>query len=78
MSGWQAAIRRVSEMMTERATRGEPSDSIRIDFDRQLGQRLVDLEVTVGGSTAGVHHALGNALVVEMRDLLAKYEIFQE
>ena len=44
----------------------------------QLGQRLVALEVAVRGRAARMHDALGNALVIEMRDLLAQDEIFQQ
>jgi hypothetical protein len=33
MTGWQAAMRRVSEMMTPKASSGGASDAVRIDFD---------------------------------------------
>jgi hypothetical protein len=42
-----------------------------------VGERLVDLEVAVGAGAAGVDDALGDALVVEVRDLLAEVEVFQ-
>jgi hypothetical protein len=43
-----------------------------------LRQRLVDLEVAVRRRAARMHHPLGNALVVEVRDLLAQDEIFEQ
>ena len=45
---------------------------------RQPGQRLVDPKVAVRGGAAGVHDALGNALVVEVGDLLAEDEVFEK
>jgi len=45
---------------------------------RELGQRLVAFEVTMRAGTTRVHDALGNALVIEVRDLLAQDEIFQQ
>ena len=38
----------------------------------------VGLEHTVRGGTAGVYHALRDALVVEVGDLLAQVEVFQQ
>ena len=43
-----------------------------------FGQRLVALEVAVRAGAARVHDALGNALVIEVRDLLAQDEIFEQ
>jgi hypothetical protein len=43
-----------------------------------VGQRLVALEEAVRARAARVHDALGNALVVEVRDLLAQDEVFQQ
>ncbi len=37
-----------------------------------VGQRVVQLEAAVGAGAAGVHDPLGDALVVEVRDLLAQ------
>ena len=42
-----------------------------------IGQRLVVLEVPVRPVAAGVHHPLGNPLVIEMEDLLPEMEILQ-
>jgi hypothetical protein len=39
---------------------------------------LVGLEVAVGAGAAGVHDALGDALVVEVGDLLAEDEVFEQ
>ncbi len=39
---------------------------------------LVDLEDAVGGGTAGMDHAFGNALVIEVRDLLAHQDVFEQ
>ena len=44
----------------------------------ELRHRLVELEIPVRGRATGVHHALGNALVVEVRDLLAQDEVFEQ
>ena len=41
-------------------------------------QRLVALEVAVRGRAARVDDALGNALVIEVRDLLAQDEVFEQ
>ena len=41
-------------------------------------ERLVDLEEAMGARAAGMDHALGNALVIEMGDLLAEDEVLQE
>ena len=41
-------------------------------------QRLVVLEVAVGAEAAGMHHALRDAFVVEVEDLLAEVEILQQ
>ena len=43
-----------------------------------VGERLVVLEVAVGPEAAGVDDALGDALVVEVEDLLAEVEVLQE
>ena len=43
-----------------------------------VGERLVVLEVAVGAVAAGVDDPLGDALVVEVEDLLAEVEVFQE
>ncbi len=43
----------------------------------QLGQRLVTLEKAVRARTASVHYALRNALMIEVRDLLAEDEVLQ-
>ena len=42
------------------------------------GLALVDLEEAVRGRAAGMDDALGNALVIEVRDLLAQEEVFQQ
>ncbi|MNS85587.1 hypothetical protein D3C72_1194550 [compost metagenome] len=44
----------------------------------QVGQGLVALEVTVGGRAARVHDALGNALVIEVRNFFTQDEVFQQ
>ena len=41
-------------------------------------RRAVGLENAVGGCTPGMHDPLGNALMVEVRDLLAQMEVFEE
>lgn len=43
-----------------------------------LAQRLGQLEVAVRSATARMHDALGNALVIEVGDLLAQDEVFQQ
>jgi hypothetical protein len=45
---------------------------------RQLCQRFVALEEAVGARAPGMHDALGNALMVEVRDLFPEDEIFQQ
>ena len=45
---------------------------------RELRERLVALEVAVRGRAARVHDALRNALVVEVRDLLAQDEVLEQ
>lgn len=45
---------------------------------RILGHRFVHLEVTVSASTAGVHDALWDSLVIEVSDLFTENEVFQE
>jgi hypothetical protein len=42
-----------------------------------IGQRLVVLEVTVGTKSAGVHDALRDTLVIEVKELLPKVEILE-
>ena len=44
----------------------------------EVGQRLVGLEEAVGAEPAGVHDALGDALVVEVEDLLAEVEVLEQ
>ena len=44
----------------------------------EVGERLVVLEVAVGAVAAGVDDALGDALVVEVEDLLAEVEVLQQ
>jgi hypothetical protein len=44
---------------------------------RDVGKRLVVLEVAMGSVAAGVNDALRNALMVEMEDLLPQVEVFQ-
>jgi hypothetical protein len=41
-------------------------------------ERLVDLEVAMGARAAGMDHALGNPLVIEVGDLLAEDEVLEE
>ena len=43
-----------------------------------VGERLVVLEVAVGPVAAGVDDPLGDALVVEVEDLLAEVEVLQQ
>jgi hypothetical protein len=45
---------------------------------RDFGQRCVALEESMRTGTARVDDALGNALMVEVRDLLAQDEIFEQ
>ena len=45
---------------------------------RETGQRLVELEKSVCGGTTRVDDALGDALVIEVEDLLAQDEIFEQ
>ena len=45
---------------------------------RDVGERLVVLEVAVGAVAARVDDPLGDALVVEVEDLLAEVEVFQQ
>jgi hypothetical protein len=42
-----------------------------------VGERLVDLEEAVRPEAARVHHPFGNALVIEMEQLLAEMEVLQ-
>ena len=58
--------------------RGSPRRILQECGLRVAGERLVDLEVAVGRRAPGVHHALGNALVVEVGDLLPEDEVLQE
>ena len=44
----------------------------------EVGQVLVDLEEAVRRRAARMHHPLGNALMVEMGDLFAQMEIFEQ
>ena len=43
-----------------------------------VGQRLVVLEVAVRAEAAGVDHPLGDALVVEVEDLLPEVEVLEQ
>ncbi|MCW0414557.1 hypothetical protein NB689_000311 [Xanthomonas sacchari] len=43
-----------------------------------LGQRLGQFEVAMCGAAARVHDAFGNALVIEVGDLFAQDEVFQQ
>ena len=52
--------------------------SAKIDARVILVERLVALEVAVRGGAARVHDALGNALVIEVRDLFAQDEVFEQ
>ena len=45
---------------------------------REFAERLVALEVAVRRGAARMHDALGNALVIEVRDLLAQDEVFEQ
>ena len=45
---------------------------------RELCQRLVALEVAMCARSAGVHDALRDALMIEVSDLLAQDEVFQQ
>ena len=45
---------------------------------RDLGQRLVAFEIAVRRRAARMNDALGNALVIEVRDLLAQNEVFEQ
>ncbi len=45
---------------------------------RVLGHGLVYAERAMGRRTSGVHDALGDALVIEVRDLLAQDEVLQQ
>jgi hypothetical protein len=44
----------------------------------QVRQRFIELEIAVGGRAAGMDDALGDALMVEVEDLLAKDEVLQQ
>ena len=44
----------------------------------EVGQRLVGLEEAVRAVAAGVDDALGDALVVEVEDLLAEVEVLEQ
>ena len=58
--------------------RGPPRGVLQERGPGVAGQRLVDLEVAVGGRAPGVHHALGDALVIEVGDLLPEDEVLEE
>jgi len=45
---------------------------------RELRQRLIAFKVAMRPRPARVHDALGDALMIEMRNLFAKNEIFQQ
>jgi hypothetical protein len=64
---------------------GEPDEHRRLDRRvieepraRQFEQRLVELEVTVRAGAARVDHALGDPLMIEVRDLLAKVKVLDQ
>ena len=42
-----------------------------------IGERFVILEIAVRAVAAGMHDALGNALMVEVEDLFPKVEVFE-
>ena len=42
------------------------------------GERLVNLEIAVRSRSAGMHHAFGNALAAEVRQLFGKIEVLKE
>lgn len=44
----------------------------------QVAEVIVGLEVAMGGGATGVDHALGDALVVEVGDLLPHDEVFEQ
>jgi len=44
----------------------------------EMGVALIDLEEAVSGSAAGMDNPLGNALVVEVRDLLTHQDVFEQ
>ena len=52
--------------------------SANIDARVSVVERLVALEVAVRGRAARVHDALGDALVIEVRDLLAEDEVLEQ
>jgi hypothetical protein len=41
-------------------------------------ERLVGLEIAMGAVAPRMHHALGDALIVEMEDFLAEMEILDQ
>ena len=43
-----------------------------------IGQAIGQFEYAVGAIAAGVDHALGNALMIEMEDLLAQDKVFEQ
>src|SRR5690349_18734842 len=45
---------------------------------RILGKRFVTFEISMRSRSAGVHHTLGYAFMVEMRDLFTQNKIFQQ
>src|SRR5262249_30260140 len=44
---------------------------------RNIGQRRIVLEISTCPEAAGMHHALGDALMVEVEELLAEVKIFE-
>ncbi len=44
----------------------------------QIRERLVALEEAMGAGAAGVHDALGDALVIEVRNFFPQDEVFEE
>jgi hypothetical protein len=58
---------------------GRPDRGVLQELGHRVGRHgLVDLEVAVGAGAAGVDDALGDTLVVEVGDLLAQDEVFEE
>ncbi len=69
------------ELVDGREAHEHGREGLRIRQDACGGvaiQRVVEAEVAVGSRAAGVNDALGDPLVVEVRDLLAKVEVFEE
>ena len=54
------------------------ADALKDVGARDIGEAIGQLEEAVRAIAAGVHDALGNALVIEVEDLLAEVEIFEQ